>query len=286
MEELSSTGVPSAVKPRRPVRRGMFVLPSVLTAGSIAAGFYAMTECIRGVVSKDAHAFDYAALAIGFAVLFDGLDGRVARMTNTTSAFGKELDSLADVVTFGVAPALLAYVWGFRMVPETTMPMLRAQMLPLGVVASFLFLICGACRLARFNISVDPQPRNPGRPDRKYFVGMPIPGGAGVLASVIHFEDGSPIHDPRLSAVWALLIVGTGFLMVSSWRFWSGKEIGTNTRKPARYFVMVAFLVALIWKFSEWGLIIVALGYLVSGVLARLAYSFARKRRLLAGNIR
>jgi CDP-diacylglycerol--serine O-phosphatidyltransferase len=153
-------------------------------------------------------------------------------------------------------------------------------------VASFLFLICGACRLARFNISVDPQPRNPGRPDRKYFVGMPIPGGAGVLASVIHFEDGSPIHDPRLSAVWALLIVGTGFLMVSSWRFWSGKEIGTNTRKPARYFVMVAFLVALIWKFSEWGLIIVALGYLVSGVLARLAYSFARKRRLLAGNIR
>ena len=89
----------------------------------------------------------------------------------------------------------------------------------------FLFLICGACRLARFNISVNPQPRNPGRPGRKYFVGMPIPAGAGVIAAVVHFEMGSPDPQPVDVRVWMALIAFTGFLMVSSWRFWSGKEL-------------------------------------------------------------
>ncbi len=119
----------------------------------------------------------------GFAVLFDGLDGRIARMTNTTSDFGKELDSLADVITFGVAPSLLAYIWGFRMLPLLARPHLRDQIAHVGVFVCFIFLICGASRLARFNISINPQPRNPGRPGRKYFVGMPIPAGAGVIAS-------------------------------------------------------------------------------------------------------
>jgi CDP-diacylglycerol--serine O-phosphatidyltransferase len=260
----------------------MYVLPSVFTAGNIAAGFYAITESIRGA-SGDVSAFNRAALAIGFAIVFDGVDGRVARMTRTTSDFGKELDSLADVVTFGVAPAVLAWIWGFRMLDPAYLPSLREEVLPLGLVACFGFLICGACRLARFNISVNPQPRNPGRPGRKYFVGMPIPAGAGVIASVIHLHDGSPIHDPRIAIVWLLLIAGTGFLMVSSWRFWSGKEIESSGRKPFQFFVWMGLAIAVIWRFSEYALISLSLGYLVSGVLARLAYGWGRKRRLAKG---
>ncbi len=273
---------PGGVSPRRRPSRGMYVLPSAFTAGNIAAGFYAITESIRGA-GGDVSAFNRAALAIGFAIVFDGVDGRVARMTRTTSDFGKELDSLADVVTFGVAPAVLAWIWGFRMLDPGYMPAVRNEVVPLGIVACFAFLICGACRLARFNISVNPQPRNPGRPGRKYFVGMPIPAGAGVIASVIHLYDGSPIHDPRVSIVWLLLIAGTGFLMVSSWRFWSGKEIESSGRKPFQFFVLMGLVIAVIWRFSEYALISISLGYLVSGVLARLAYGWGRRRRLAKG---
>jgi len=265
---------------RRRPSRGMYVLPSLFTAGNIAAGYYAITQGIQGSVADPAY-FNRAALAIGFAVLFDGVDGQIARRTNTTSDFGKELDSLADVITFGVAPSLLAYMWGFRTLPLMVHPAMRDKILHLGVFVCFLFLICGACRLARFNISVNPQPRNPGRPGSKYFVGMPIPAGAGVIASVIHFYRGSPIDNPWISVVWMLLILGTGFLMVSSWRFWSGKEIGAGGRHPFQMVVVIAMIGALIVLFSEWMLILIALGYLVSGVVARLAYSWSRERRHL-----
>jgi CDP-diacylglycerol--serine O-phosphatidyltransferase len=275
---------------RRHPSRGMYVLPSLFTAGNIAAGFYAITQAVHAAILQSLHGptgdysgFDRAALAIGFAVLFDGVDGRVARMTRTTSDFGKELDSLADVITFGVAPALLAYVWGFRLLPADVFPRLRESLIPLGVVVCFLFLICGACRLARFNISINPQPKNPGRPGRKYFVGMPIPAGAGVIAAVIHCFDGSPIHDPRISIVWLLLIAGTGFLMVSSWRFWSGKEIDGGGRHPFQLIVVVALVIAVLWFFSEISLMMLALGYLVSGLIARVAYSWGRRRRLVQG---
>ncbi len=259
-------------------RRGMYVLPSLFTAGNIAAGYYAITQSIQGSAAEPDY-FDRAALAIGFAVLFDGLDGRIARMTNTTSDFGKELDSLADVITFGVAPSVLAYIWGFRMLPFMEYPALRERILHFGVFVCFLFLICGASRLARFNVTVNPQPRNPGRPGRKYFVGMPIPAGAGVLAAVVHFFRGSPIYDPRMSVLWLGLIAGTGFLMVSSWRFWSGKEINLGDRHPVRLLLVLSLVGAVLVMESEWMLLIIALGYLVSGVLARLAYSWSRERR-------
>jgi len=258
--------------------RGMYVLPSLFTAGNIAAGYYAITQSVQGSVGEPVH-FDHAALAIGFAILFDGLDGRIARMTNTTSDFGKELDSLADVITFGVAPSLLAYIWGFRMLPLMAQPGLREQILHLGVFVCFIFLICGACRLARFNISINPQPRNPGRPGHKYFVGMPIPAGAGVICAVIHCFNGSPINRLWIAVVWMCLIGFTGFLMVSSWRFWSGKEISLGDRHPFQMVAVVGVLIALLWLYSEYVLIILALGYLVSGVVARLAYSWSRERR-------
>jgi CDP-diacylglycerol--serine O-phosphatidyltransferase len=157
--------------------------------------------------------------------------------------------------------------------------MLRDRLVHLGIFICFLFLICGASRLARFNISVNPQPRNPGRPGKKYFVGMPIPAGAGVIASVVHFESGSPISDPRLAIVWLCLILFTGFLMVSTWRFWSGKEISLGQRHPFQLVAVIVAIGALIALYSEYALIIIALGYLVSGVLARLAYSWGQKRR-------
>ena len=265
-------------RPRQP-RRGMYVLPSLFTAGNIAAGFYAIIQSVQGSAAEPEY-YNRAALAIGFAVLFDGLDGRIARMTNTSSEFGKELDSLADVITFGVAPSVLAYIWGFRLLPMSPYHGLRERIVQAGVFICFLFLICGASRLARFNISVNPQPRNPGRPGRKYFVGMPIPAGAGVIAAVIHFYDGSPIYDPRMAVLWLLLIAGTGFLMVSSWRFWSGKEIRVGEdRHPFQMVALLALIGVLLVMYSEWMLIVLALGYLVSGVLARLAYSWSWKRR-------
>jgi CDP-diacylglycerol---serine O-phosphatidyltransferase len=265
-------------KVKRHPSRGMYILPSAFTAGNIAAGYYAITQSVQGTLADPSY-FDRAALAIGFAVLFDGLDGRIARMTNTTSDFGKELDSLADVITFGVAPSLLAYIWGFRMLPTTGSLMMHDRLLHLGVFVCFAFLICGASRLARFNISINPQPRNPGKAGNKYFVGMPIPAGAGVIASVVHFELGAPIVDWRLAIVWLCLISFTGFLMVSTWRFWSGKEVGVGTRLSFQKVAGLATLGALVVAFHQVMLIVIALGYLVSGVVARLAYSWSWKRR-------
>jgi CDP-diacylglycerol---serine O-phosphatidyltransferase len=265
-----------------PARRGMYVLPSLFTSGSIALGYYIIMQSIRGSVmmsnpALSSAAFDHAALAVAFAIVFDGLDGRIARMTNTSSAFGRELDSLADVITFGVAPSLLAYLWGVRQLSPSSHPEIEARVMHFGVVVCFLFLICGACRLARFNISTNPQPRNPGRPGRKYFVGMPIPAAAGVLAAVIHFEGGSPVHNLWLSLVWLALVAFTGFLMVSSWRFWSGKEIDTNTRKPGRLLVLLVVVIGVVVEWHQTALLVIALGYLLSGVMARLAYSWNRR---------
>jgi CDP-diacylglycerol---serine O-phosphatidyltransferase len=268
---------------RSSVRRGMYILPSLFTSGSIALGYYIIMQAIRGSAQSNpalsAAAFDHAAVAIAFAIVFDGLDGRIARMTNTSSAFGRELDSLADVITFGVAPSLLAYLWGVRQLTPSSHPEIEARTMHFGLVVCFLFLICGACRLARFNITTNPQPRNPGRPDRKYFVGMPIPAAAGVLAAVIHFESGSPIHNLWMTLIWLALVAFTGFLMVSSWRFWSGKEIDMNARKPGRLLVLLVVVIGVVVEWHSTALLVIALGYLVSGVMARLAYSWKRRVR-------
>jgi len=272
---------------RAPARRGMYILPSLFTSGSIALGYYIIMQSIRGSMmvrsnpAASATAFDHASVAIAFAIVFDGLDGRIARMTNTSSAFGKELDSLADVITFGVAPSLLAYLWGVRQLAPSLHPEIEARVMHFGLVVCFLFLISGACRLARFNISVNPQPRNPGRPDRKYFVGMPIPAGAGVIAAVIHFEGGSPVDNLWMSLVWLALVAFVGFLMVSSWRFWSGKEIDMSTRKPGRLLVLLVVVIGVLVEWDQIALLVMALGYLISGVVARLAYSWKRRTRVV-----
>jgi CDP-diacylglycerol---serine O-phosphatidyltransferase len=272
-------------------RRGMYILPSIFTAANVLLGYYAILQVIhgaiqcglahatQGTVTQGAHSFDNAAKAIGFAVLFDGLDGRIARMTGTTSDFGRELDSLADVITFGVAPALLAWAWGFSVIsvdisrPELVIALGRA-----GAVFSFMFLICGASRLARFNISVNPQPSNPGRPGRKYFVGMPIPAGAGVVAAVVHFSGGDPLVWWGSSLTWLILLTICAYLMVSTWRFYSFKDINLRARQPFRLVVIFGLLLAGILLFSGPVLLFIALTYMFSGIFWRVHWIFRRRR--------
>ncbi len=260
----------------RRMRKGMYILPSLFTTGNLAAGYYAILQAMHGTVGEPWH-FDFAAKAIGFAVLFDGLDGRIARMTNTSSDFGRELDSLADVITFGVAPALLAYMWGFHHLPNLMNAELHTKLGQFGAVATFLFLVAGASRLARFNIMVNPQPSNPGRPDKKYFVGMPIPAGAGVIAAVVHFTRGIPLVNPSMAIIALLLVLTVGYLMVSTWRFYSFKDIHFNTRQPFRVMLLLAALFALIWFYSRWVLFGIALIYMFSGVWWRLQWIIRRR---------
>ena len=258
------------------LRKGMYILPSLFTTANIAAGFYAILETVHGV-SGEARHLDYAAMAIGFAVFFDGLDGRIARMTHTDSDFGRELDSLADVITFGVAPALLAWMWGFHLLPLTVATELHLKITQLGSIACFAFLMAGASRLARFNIAKNPQPSNPGRPGKKYFVGMPIPAGAGVIAAVVHYSSGVPINSWWTAMSWLMMVVVVGYLMVSTWRFYSFKDIDFRSRHPFRLILLIALLIASIRYFSRPVLFAIAILYMASGVLWRLQWIFHRK---------
>jgi len=268
-------------KARAQLRRGMFLLPSLFTAGNIAAGFFSIIQTMAALTdSGNAHThLDWAAIAIILAIPFDGLDGRIARLTNTCSDFGRELDSLADAIAFGVAPSLLALIWGFHFLPDTMDPKLHEDLLYGGTFICFLYLIGGVSRLARFNISHDPKPRNPGRPDRKYFVGMPIPAGAGLLAACVHVCQGYPVENRWVAIIWIGIVGVTGFLMVSTWRFWSAKELSFSRRHSFRTLFFIAIALYVIIRFSQAVLFLWALLYMFSGIWARAAYSWSRRRR-------
>ncbi len=258
------------------LRRGLYILPSLFTTGNLALGYYAILQVTRGSALEPWH-FDNAAKAIGFAVLFDGLDGRIARMTKTSSEFGRELDSLADVTTFGVAPAMLAWLWGFRQLAINNLGPVHVNLLQLGEFAGFLFLLAGASRLARFNISSNPEPSNPGRPGKKYFVGMPIPAAAGVIAAVVHFFSGEPLVSVWTAISWLLLLVAVAYLMVSTWRFYSFKDIDLRSRQPFRLIILFGLLIAAIRFYSHWVLFLIALLYMFSAVFWRLKWILRRK---------
>jgi CDP-diacylglycerol--serine O-phosphatidyltransferase len=276
----------------RRFRKGMYVLPSLFTCGNIAAGYYAISQAIQGATAWDGvhplgpddllaigRHFNYAAIAIGFAVLFDGLDGFIARMTNTASAFGKELDSLADVITFGVAPSVLAWQWGLRFLPPAMDSDFHVKLGQFGAIAGFGFLVACASRLARFNITTNPKPANPGRPGKKYFVGMPTPAGAGMIAATVHLVRGVPITEWWLGALWSVGVLVLGFLMVSTWRFWSSKNVDLRSRQPFQLFLFIGIMVAVIWIFSRYVLFAFGITYVLSGVLARAAYALRRGSR-------
>jgi CDP-diacylglycerol---serine O-phosphatidyltransferase len=268
------------------MRKGMYLLPSLFTALNIGAGYLAIIQTLQGSQSlalipqgtqPEYWHFDVAAKFIGVAVVADGIDGRIARLTHTTSDFGRELDSLADVITFGVAPSLLAWVWGFRMLPLFGNPDLHTKFVQCGLIASFIFLVAGASRLARFNIQANPQPSNPGRPGKKYFVGMPIPAGAGVIAAVVHFGRGTPLNSWWLAPVWLGVLVLVAFLMVSTWRFPSFKDLYLSRRHPFQLLVLICGMGMLIWFYSEYVLFILAAAYMFSGIFTRLAWLLRRR---------
>jgi len=261
---------------RRRLSKGMYIIPSLFTTANMALGYYAILEVLHASMTEFWH-LDNAAKAIGFAVLFDGLDGRIARMTGTSSDFGKELDSLADAITFGVAPAMLAWTWGFHLMPPVLLTDWHIKLTQLGAIASFLFLVAGTSRLARFNITTNAQPSNPGRPGKKYFVGMPIPAGAGVIAAVVHFAKGDPLISWYTALTWIAMVATVGYLMVSTWRFYSGKDIDFRSRHPFRLIVILAAMVALIVAFSRYMLFGIALLYMISGVFWRLQWIFRRR---------
>jgi CDP-diacylglycerol---serine O-phosphatidyltransferase len=254
-----------------PTRRGVYVLPSLFTIGTLICGYVAILSTLRGAellatgavgVGAPA-AFDTAARLIGWAIVFDGLDGRIARLTNSTSNFGREFDSLADVITFGVAPAFLAYSWGVQAVHPAYAHNLIFYIQKVGWVVGFAFLICGATRLARFNID------RGATGDRKYFVGLPIPAGAGVVAAVVHWAK-EPIESAALSILWVAIVAVTAYLMVSRVRYFSFKTVDLRKKHSYVFIIVLGLIIWAIWAYSEPVLLGLAFVYFLSGPFLRL----------------
>jgi len=277
---------------RRP-RRAAYALPTLFTAANIFLGFYALLEVFEAAIQTvkgDPLAylhFKFSALAIAAAVIFDGLDGRIARMTNTVSDFGREMDSLADVITFGIAPAAMAFTWGVYFVHPSDAAALE-HLRNGGYFLSFLFLLCGACRLARFNIQKNPIPKNPGRPDRKYFVGLPIPAAAGMVASTVYACNGVPLGGWPLdnwitSAVWLALIGLLSFLMVSTWRYPSFKDLSLTRPRSPLTVVLIAAAIYLVVIYSKPALFAMSAAYVLSGILIRLGGIIRRRFKPVPG---
>ncbi len=243
----------------RGVRRGVYILPSILTLANLFCGFYAIIAVYKGHFTK-------AVLAIIIALVVDFLDGAVARFAKATSDFGTELDSLADMVSFGIAPGMLAYVFAMQ-------PFGR-----IGWLAAFLFAACGALRLARFNIQTK-------KTDKRYFVGLPIPAAAGLVVSSVFFLGESPslvllgreMLSPELtSALMVVLVTATAFLMVSKVRYRSLKEIDIARRHP--FTILVSVILIMLVVASEPNLLLLGFFfcYALSGFLRYLP--FGRKR--------
>jgi CDP-diacylglycerol--serine O-phosphatidyltransferase len=269
---------------RRP-RRVAYALPTLFTAGNIFLGYLSILRSFNGAMAAAsggagaAEHFTIAAEAIGAAVFLDGLDGRIARMTNTTSDFGREMDSLADVVSFGIAPAVLAFAWGVQFVDTSIAEGIRSHLFRAGYFIAFLFLLCGAARLARFNVQKNPVPKNPGRPDRKYFVGLPIPAPAALVAAVVFSFAGQPLAWWPLSVAWLALLVLLGFLMVCTWRYYSFKGINLSKPYTPLLFVMLGGLIYGIWNWPQPVFLALASTYVASGIVIRIGGIVRRRLR-------
>ncbi len=228
----------------RRFRRGAAILPSLFTTGNLFLGFWSIIRTLEG-------RFEMAAALIGGAIVLDMLDGRIARLTGTTSEFGAQLDSLADAISFGVAPALLAFRWCLDELPRV------------GWLAAFLFAMCGVLRLARFNVQRNVT-------DLRYFVGLPIPAAAGQVATLVYFLP-DPVTD-RVAAVvvmWGLILVA--LLMVSTFRYRSFKGIDLRARRSYIIVLGIAGLLMMIAAHSEGTLLALASVYTLSGPTAYLA---------------
>lgn len=221
-------------------RRGIYILPNLLTLGALFAGFYAV---ISGMTGN----FDEAGWAILIAGILDGLDGRIARMTNTQSAFGAQFDSLSDMVSFGMAPALIVFSWAL------------APLGNIGWAASFIFISCAAIRLARFNVQL-------GTVSKRYFVGLQSPLAAGLVTFVpwVAFKHGFEVTEPIRYAA-AVLTVFAGLLMISNYKYFSFKEIHVKGTVPLVVFVFAVVLLVVIAQNPHEVLLIMCVAYSISG---------------------
>lgn len=223
------------------MKKGIYILPSLLTSGALYFGFAA-------VLSAFQENFEKAAWSIIIAGIFDMLDGKVARLTNTTSRFGVEYDSLSDLVSFGIAPAVLAYAWALE-------PFGRS-----GSLAAFLFAACAAMRLARFNVQSETVEKN-------RFKGIPTPGAAGMVASTVlfYYYMGGTGALPEKHITLLLMIYFLAFLMVSNVPYWSTKDMGLENRKPFSLLVIVLLVLVLVISEPEVMLFIIGVVYTLSG---------------------
>jgi CDP-diacylglycerol---serine O-phosphatidyltransferase len=241
-----------ALQKNRVRRRGIFLLPNLLTTGALFAGFYAIVQAMN-------LRFDQASIAIFIAMVLDGLDGRVARLTRTQSAFGAEYDSLADMVSFGAAPALIVYEWSLK------------GMGKLGWIAAFVYVAGAALRLARFNTMLDVA-------DKRWFTGIPSPAAAALVAGFVWIVDDYNI-DPATLRWWAWIItVFAGLTMVSNIRFYSFKTI--NLKRSVPFLAIFAFVLVIALLSYQPAIVIFAgcVGYAISGYAAS-AWLALRRRR-------
>jgi CDP-diacylglycerol--serine O-phosphatidyltransferase len=233
-------------RPRRRFRRGVYLLPSLFTLGNMFCGYACVVYAMRGE-------FETAAPFIGVAIVLDMLDGRIARLTGTASEFGLQFDSLADVISFGIAPAILCFNWGLA-------PLGR-----LGWAAGFLFMTAAAMRLARFNI----QAQAGG--DKRYFVGMPSPAAAGVPAATVYaFPAG--LHDQWGAFPALAIVIVPAILMVSTIRFRSFKTIDLTSRRPYTVLIVIAAGLMLVTTHPRYVLVVAAYTYLAAAFV-ELAWS-------------
>jgi CDP-diacylglycerol--serine O-phosphatidyltransferase len=257
---------------RKNLRRGVYVIPTSFTILNLFFGFRCIYYAMRGSAAIAAGQYDLAVdpfetacLSLLFAAIFDTFDGMVARQLGATSEFGKEYDSLADVVTFGCAPAVLVYAWGLNVFDK------------LGGGLAFLFLVSVSLRLARFNVMT-------GKSDYRYFVGLPSPAGALTLASTIYYASRPiTIDDHTFAVVIAILTVSTAFAMVSPIRWRSQKGLNLQKERSMMYFVVLALLLALAFRWPRVCWFAASIGYLISGPLMRLwSIAFPRRAEPLA----
>ncbi|MGH9771500.1 MAG: CDP-diacylglycerol--serine O-phosphatidyltransferase [Candidatus Acidiferrales bacterium] len=254
--------------------RGVYLLPSLFTVGTLVCGYLAILATLKGAQALSSHSgnsyafFDDAAIKIAWAFVFDALDGRIARLTNAASNFGKEFDSLADIIAFGIAPALLAYAWGIEAIHTGYgAPLVLIYTQRAGWLVGFAFLICGAVRLARFNID------RGATADRRYFVGLPIPAAAGMVAAVVHWGK-YPVEHWIYGFVWLLIVAAAAYLMISKVRYYSFKVMDLRKKRSHLVIILMGLIVWAIWAYSEPVLLTLATVYFLSGPVMRLIWKF------------
>ncbi len=239
---------------RNITKRGIYLLPNAFTTAGLFSGFYAVVAALKGM-------FDVAAIAIFVGMIFDGFDGRIARLTGTESMFGAEYDSLSDLVTFGIAPSLVLYSWALAYLGKP------------GWVAAFIFTVCGALRLARFNTQVGDTM------DKRYFQGLPIPAAAGTMAGFVWFFRSYDINmSYHLSVCVAILTTVVGLLMISKMRYYSFKELNFKHSVPFFAMMLIVIILATIALAPPTMLFIIFLCYAISGFFTTGFYAIKRRK--------